>query len=175
MMKRSLRRLFKLSVIASTTALLALSARATLQGGNDNRQDHDRNRPGHDRDWRHHDDDDDDHRGHHPIMRLATGQFVTPTAIRDAEQQYLNPGLPAYMNFIAGEAVRSQLSPDGTTLAVLTAGQNSLYRPDGTVDVPNSTQYLFLYNVVGANKAKPVLVRAMRSVTFREVPAAAAK
>ena len=47
----------------------------------------------------------------------------------------LNPGLPAYPNFVAGEAVRSQLSPDGTTLAILTAGQNSLYKPDGTVDV----------------------------------------
>jgi hypothetical protein len=152
--------LFKLGVLASTT-LLALSARATLQGGNDDRQDHDRNRP--DRDWRHR-DDDENRRGHHPIMRLATGQFVTPTAIRGSEQQYLNPGLPAYMNFIAGEAVRSQLSPDGTTLAVLTAGQNSLYRPDGTVDVPNSTQYLFLYDVVGANKAKPVLLQAIKQV-----------
>jgi YVTN family beta-propeller protein len=160
----SLRRVFKLSVIALTTTLLALSARATLQGGNAYRQDQDRSHSDRDRDWRHRDDDDDDRRGRHPIMRLATGQFVTPTAIRDSEQQYLNPGLPAYMNFIAGEAVRSQLSPDGTTLAVLTAGQNSLYRPDGTVDVPNSTQYLFLYNVVGANKAKPVLMQAIKQV-----------
>src|SRR5262245_33430624 len=74
---------------------------------------------------------------------VATGQTVTPTAIRDSVQQYLNPGLPEYPNFIAGEAVRSQLSPDGTTLAVITAGQNSIYRPDGTVDVANSTQYIF--------------------------------
>src|SRR5450432_1431798 len=46
-------------------------------------------------------------------QRLATGQFVTPTAVRGAVQQVLNPGLAAYPNFIAGEAVRSQLSPDG--------------------------------------------------------------
>jgi hypothetical protein len=44
---------------------------------------------------------------------------------------------------IAGEAVRSRLSPDGSTLAILTAGQNSLYKSDGTVDVANSTQYIF--------------------------------
>src|SRR5437868_14368080 len=73
-------------------------------------------------------------------LQLATGQFVTPTAVPGAVQQFLNPGLPAYPNFIAGEAVRSQLSPDGATLAVLCAGQNSLYNPDGTLYVPNSAQ-----------------------------------
>jgi YVTN family beta-propeller protein len=164
MTKRSLRRWFKLSVLAST-ALLALSARATLQERNDDRQDRDRGRHDDDRDGRHDDDDEDnDRRERGGLMRLATGQFVTPTAIRDAVQQYLNPGLPAYMDFVAGEAVRSQLSPDGTTLAVLTAGQNSLYRPDGTVDVANSTQYIFLYNVVGANKGKPLLLQAIKQV-----------
>ena len=160
MTEQSLRRLFKMSVLASTT-LLALSARATLQERDNARQEHDRDR--HDRaDDRHRrDDDDDDRRGQHSAMRLATGQFVTPTAVRDAEQQYLNPGLPAYMNFIAGEAVRSQLSPDGTTLAVLTAGQNSLYKPDGTVDVANSTQYVFLYDVAGANQNTPLLTKVL--------------
>src|SRR5262247_432823 len=59
-------------------------------------------------------------------LQTATGQFVTPTAVRGAVQQFLNPRLPAYPDFVAGEAVRSQLSPDGNTLAVLCAGQNSL-------------------------------------------------
>src|SRR5262249_39671733 len=76
----------------------------------------------------------------------------------------LNPGLAGYPSFTAGMAVRSQLSPDGSTLAVLTAGQNSLYKPDGTVDVPNSTQFIFLYNVVGANKAKPALIQVIKQV-----------
>ena len=98
------------------------------------------------------------------LVQLPTGQFVTPTAIEDAVQQFLNPGLPAYPNFVAGEAVRSQLSPDGTTLAILTAGQNSLYKPDGTVDVANSTQFIFLYDVSGANKAQPVLTQVIKQV-----------
>src|SRR5262249_10205359 len=85
-------------------------------------------------------------------LQLATGQYVTPTFVRGAVQQFLNPGLAAYPNFVAGEAVRSQLSPDGKTLAVICAGQNSLYKPDGTLDTPNSTQFIFLYNVAGANK-----------------------
>ncbi len=95
-------------------------------------------------------------------VRLATGQFITPTFIRGAVQQFLNPGLPAYPNFVAGEAVRSQLSPDGTTLAVITAGQNSLDKPDGTLDTANSTQYIFIYNVAGANKTQPVLKQVIK-------------
>src|SRR5580765_8255580 len=128
MTKRSLRHLLKLSALTSA-ALLALSARAYLQEPNGHPQD----KASHHRD-RDDDDDDDDRRGHRPLIPLATGQFVTPTAVQDAVQQFLNPGLPAYPNFIAGEAVRSQLSPDGNTLAVITAGQNSLDDTLGNTD-----------------------------------------
>jgi len=93
---------------------------------------------------------------------LATGQYITPAAVRGAKQQLLNPGLPAYPNFIAGEAVRSQLSPDGRTLAVLCAGQNSLYAPDGTVDTAASTQFIFLYDVGGAHRDAPLLLQVLR-------------
>ena len=95
-------------------------------------------------------------------QRLATGQYVTPTALPGSVQQPLNPGLANYPNFVAGEAVRSQLSPDGTTLAVLCAGQNSLYASDGTVDVANSTQYIFLYDVSGAHSHSPLLKQVLR-------------
>ena len=94
--------------------------------------------------------------------RLATGQRVTPLAVAGAYRQELNPGLASYPNFAAGEAVRSQLSPDGATLAVLCSGQNSLYKPDGTVDAANSTQYIFLYDVAGANKSKPALKQVIQ-------------
>jgi YVTN family beta-propeller protein len=95
-------------------------------------------------------------------VRLATGQFVTPTFLRGAVQQFLNPGLPAYPNFIAGEAVKSQLSPDGTTLAVITAGHNSLDKPDGSTDTAASTQFIFIYDVTGANKTKPALKQVIQ-------------
>src|SRR5215468_6917664 len=94
--------------------------------------------------------------------QTATGQYVTPTALRGAVQQFLNPKLPAYPDFVAGEAVRSQLSPDGKTLAILCAGQNSLYKPDGTVDTANSTQYIFLYDVSGAHRTAPVLTQVIQ-------------
>src|SRR5215510_4042453 len=134
MTKRSLKYLLKLGVVA--VALLAWAARADLRARNDEQTG----------------------------TILPTGQFVTPTALEDAVQQYLNPGLPNYPNFIAGEAVKSQLSPDGATLAVITAGQNSLYKPDGTLDVPSSTQFIFLYNVAGGNRAKPVLTQVIKQV-----------
>ena len=95
-------------------------------------------------------------------MQIATGQYVTPNAAPGFVQQFLNPGLPKYPSFIAGEAVKSQLSPDGTTLAILCAGQNSLYASDGTVDVANSTQYIFLYDVSGGHKAVPLLKQVIQ-------------
>ena len=61
-------------------------------------------------------------------LQLATGQYITPTAIRGSVQQFLNPGLAAYPNFVAGEAVRSQLSPDGRTLAIICAACCSILR-----------------------------------------------
>jgi YVTN family beta-propeller protein len=94
--------------------------------------------------------------------RLPSGHYITPTAIDDAVQTYLNPQLPAYPDFVAGMAVRSRLSPDGETLAILTAGQNSLYKPDGTVDVPNSTQYIFLYDVT--KPSQPSLKQVIQQV-----------
>ena len=72
-------------------------------------------------------------------VALPTGQTITPQALPGRVQQFLNPGLAAHPEFVAGEAVRSQLSPDGKTLAIITAGQNSLYTPAGSVDVANST------------------------------------
>jgi len=153
MTKRSLQRLLTVSALTSA-ALLALSAHATLQVRTDNSQER--------RVHRGRDDDDDDRRQPGALVALPTGQFVTPTVIEDAVQQFLNPGLPGYPTFVAGEAVRSQLSPDGTTLAIITAGQNSLYKPDGTIDVANSTQYIFLYNVEGANSAEPALAQVIK-------------
>lgn len=137
MKNHSLERVFKLAIVASAVSLATGAARADSEH---ERESAERNGK----------------------MALASGQYVTPAVLSGAVQQPLNPGLAAYPNFVAGEAVRSQLSPDGTTLAVLCAGQNSLYGPDGKVDAANSTQYIFLYNVAGANAAKPLLTQVIQ-------------
>jgi YVTN family beta-propeller protein len=148
MIKRFVLRIALLTVLSSA-GVLAFSLPPSLR----NSQDGDRQPPG--------------NNGHHNgwfrgAERVPSGQYVTPTAIDDAVQTYLNPGLAAYPDFVAGMAVRSRLSPDGRTLAILTAGQNSLYRPDGTVDVPNSTQYIFLYDV--SRPSRPSLKQVIKQV-----------
>ncbi len=70
-------------------------------------------------------DDNDDKKSPTP-----PGLYITPTALTDAVQQQLNPGLTNYPDFVAGEAVKAVVSPDGNTLAILTAGMNSLYYPN---------------------------------------------
>ncbi len=101
--------------------------------------------------------------GNNGTLPLPSGQYVTPTApLANAVQQDLNPGLPAYPKFVADEAVRSQLSPDGTTLAIICAGYNSLYDTTGKVDKANSTQYIFLYDVSGGNKTAPQLAQVIK-------------
>ena len=62
-------------------------------------------------------DDDDDKKSPTP-----PGLYITPTTLPNAVQQLLNPGLTNYPNFVAGEAVKAVVSPDGNTLAILTAG-----------------------------------------------------
>ena len=107
------------------------------------------------------------------------GLFITPTVLHDALQQDLNPGLALpyfaanYPNFVAGQAVKAVVSPDGKTLAILTAGMNSLYfhnycepgTPNcavGKIDTSASTQFLFLYDISGANKTSPVLKQVIQ-------------
>ncbi|MGF6976229.1 DNA-binding beta-propeller fold protein YncE [Paraburkholderia sp. JPY465] len=94
---------------------------------------------------------------------LPTGQFISPRAIPGAVQQLLNPQLSAKPTQIVSGAIKSQLSPDGNTLAVITAGYNTVYTgaSNSTLDKTDSTQYIFIYDVSGANKAAPKLVQAI--------------
>ena len=115
--------------------------------------------------------DNDDPRNPSPT---PPGLFITPTALPHAVQQVLNPGLANYPNFVAGEAVKAVVSPDGKTIAILTAGMNSLYFPNvgepstnpniGKVDASASTQFLFLYDISDANKTSPVLKQVIQQL-----------
>src|SRR5258708_22293834 len=84
-------------------------------------------------------------------------------------QQRLNPGLASYPDYVAGEAVKAVVSPDGKILAILTAGFNSLFKAyvvgsPATVDAAASTQFIFLYDVSGPNKTKPVLMQVTQQL-----------
>src|SRR5215831_11302301 len=114
---------------------------------------------------------------HEKAAATPPGLFITPTALDHSVQQVLNPGLTNYPNFVAGEAVKAVVSPDGKTLAILTAGMNSLYFPNvgepstnpniGQVDQSASTQFLFLYDIAGTNRKKgttPVLKQVIQQL-----------
>ncbi|SEJ79789.1 DNA-binding beta-propeller fold protein YncE [Paraburkholderia diazotrophica] len=94
---------------------------------------------------------------------LPTGQFISPRAIPGAVQQLLNPQLSAKPGQVVSGAIKSQLSPDGNTLAVITAGYNTVYTGanNSTLHRADSTQYIFIYDVSGVNKANPKLVQAI--------------
>jgi DNA-binding beta-propeller fold protein YncE len=92
------------------------------------------------------------------------GLYITPKALANAVQQDLNPGLINYPNFVAGQAVKAVVSPNGKTLAILTAGMNSLYDSTGVVDKAASTQFLFLYDISGPNKTSPVLKQVIQQL-----------
>lgn len=98
-------------------------------------------------------------------LPLPTGQYVTPTYPTGANLQYLNPRLPQYPNYVAGIASRSAVSPDGNTLLVATNGYNRQVNAAGTGSVaftdPGGTQYVFVYDISGANKSVPALKQVL--------------
>lgn len=95
------------------------------------------------------DDGEPDDTGQQP---LPTGQFITPTYATGATLQYLNPDLPDLPDHLATHAVKTALSPDGRTLLVMTSGYNLAQGAKGADD----SEYVFVYNVAGGNKANPL-------------------
>src|SRR5258708_13678107 len=65
-------------------------------------------------------DDDDDKKSPTP-----PGLYITPTALANAVQQELNPGLTNYPDFVAGEAVKALVMPDRKPLPIHTPANDS--------------------------------------------------
>jgi YVTN family beta-propeller protein len=70
-------------------------------------------------------------------------------------------------NYRAGQAIKTALSPDGSTLLVLTSGYNNLnYATAGAnlgyFEPQDSTEYVFVYNVTGANIGNPSLQQVIQ-------------
>jgi YVTN family beta-propeller protein len=91
---------------------------------------------------------------------LPSGQYVTPTAAPGSVFTTLNPGLAEYPNFIANGAIKTAVSPDGTTLLVMTSGYNLLTNASGVTD--QASQYIFVYNIAGAHQRAPVLAQVIQ-------------
>jgi YVTN family beta-propeller protein len=107
-------------------------------------------------------DIDDAIAGHRGQVPLPTGQYLTPLFPAGTVQSFLNPGLARYPHYVAGEAVKSALSPDGKTLLTITAGYNLLFTDAAKVDAAASTQFIFVHDVSGAHKTSPVLEQVLQ-------------
>ncbi|HEY5047860.1 MAG TPA: alkaline phosphatase family protein [Rhizomicrobium sp.] len=80
---------------------------------------------------------------------LPTGQRLTPQAAAGAQFQNLNPGLAAYPDHRAGQAVTTLASHDGKTLLILTSGFNRMASPQGKMDQDASSEYVFVFDISG--------------------------
>jgi DNA-binding beta-propeller fold protein YncE len=82
---------------------------------------------------------------------LPTGQTISPLAAPGAHLDWLNPGLADFPAFVAGGGITTIISPDGQTLLALTSGHNVLRGKDKKRIAPDSGQYVFIFNIAGAN------------------------
>ena len=87
---------------------------------------------------------------------LPTGQYITPTAVPNSKYQALNPGISQLPEFIAGGAVSTAKSPDGTTLAVLTCGYNSDSLPGNQ---SASNEYIFIFDILNRTPVRTQVVQ----------------
>ncbi|MDE2164423.1 MAG: bifunctional YncE family protein/alkaline phosphatase family protein [Alphaproteobacteria bacterium] len=83
----------------------------------------------------------------HQAPVAPSGLRLTPTAAAGAHFSRLNPNLPGYPGYLAGQAVTTTMSPDGKTLLVLTSGFNKLYDGKGKAIAAASNEYVFVYDV----------------------------
>ncbi|HEX4004881.1 MAG TPA: putative Ig domain-containing protein [Acidobacteriaceae bacterium] len=86
-------------------------------------------------------------------------QWITPLAIPGSSFQFLDTGLTvtdtanpqvAPVEWLAGQAVSTSVSPDGHTLLVLTSGYNRVFQgPFPLFDPAYSSEYVFVYDISG--------------------------
>ena len=85
---------------------------------------------------------------------LPTGMSITPLAAPGSTLQPLNPDLPDLPNFTVDHPISTALSPDGSTLLILTSGYNRNFDAKGKRIPEQSSEYVFVYDVKRA--AAPV-------------------
>lgn len=94
---------------------------------------------------------------------LPTGMSITPLAGRGAAFHALNPGLPDRPDYTAGWPVTTALSPDGRTLLILTSGYNVVHGADGKEIADESGEYVFVFDVSGAEPRQSQSIRIKRA------------
>ncbi len=108
------------------------------------------------------------------VTPLPSQQYITPTFAPGSSFAVLTPTIAEYTsavgnypNFEPDGAIASALSPDGTTLAVVTSGYNTLNDANGDLlGTPNGSgitpgaEFIVLYNVT--TPGSPVQIQTLR-------------
>ena len=94
---------------------------------------------------------------------LPTGKRITPLATPGARFEPLNPELPDFPKFVAGQALSSSLSPDGRTLLILTSGFNRNKGADDKQIDAASEEYVFVYDVSSGAPRKTQVLKVPNS------------
>jgi DNA-binding beta-propeller fold protein YncE len=92
--------------------------------------------------------------GDFEVMHLATGADITPRAAPGSRMFELDPHNAQHPEMRAGYAVSLALSPDRTTLALLTSGYNQLEDEKGLAIEGTRAEYVFIYDV---SRGEPAL------------------
>lgn len=82
-------------------------------------------------------------------IRTATGVYVTPLAAPGSTVQKLAAPLPDFPNFVADHAQTSALSPDGSTMLVLTSGYNANFGAGDNFIPADTGEFIFVYAIAG--------------------------
>jgi len=100
-------------------------------------------------------------------------QYITPLAPPNSSFEFLDTGMvvtdPFNTNtppveWMAGQAVSTAISPDGTTLLVLTSGFNRVFQADNLLFDPKfSTEYVFIYDITNHAPVFKQLVKVPNS------------
>jgi len=95
------------------------------------------------------------------------GQQITPTAPPNAQFVTMNPDLVDQPDWQVSNAASTVVSPDKTTMLVLTSGYNRVFRTDGGApdlygtqfNWPDSNEYVFIYDITSPTPVKKAVVQ----------------
>ncbi len=86
-------------------------------------------------------------------------QKLTPLAPKKASFEPLNPGLADFPDYVAGQAVTTVVSPDKSTLLVLTSGYNLLNSAAGAQLPADSNQYVFVFSIISPTPVQTQVIQ----------------
>jgi DNA-binding beta-propeller fold protein YncE len=95
------------------------------------------------------------------------GQQITPLAPPGAQFVTMNPGLADQPDWQVSNAASTVVSPDKTTMLVLTSGYNRVFRTDGLApddhgtmfNWADSNEYVFIYDITSPTPVKKAVVQ----------------